>query len=191
MPVRTLSSLTSVAGISAPVGQACTHSPQATQVEAPIGSSKSNTIFSLWPRPAMPITSLTCTSRQARTQRLHWMQASRLTAIAGWLRSGAGVDRRAGKRPASIFWRLTIFQNSESGSCASALRRAGRRSAARPPSAARSWRGRSGSSPSCPASACGCSLRRARARPRSRPCRRGSCRPGDSRAWASSTDAAA
>ena len=36
----------------------------------------------------MPITSLTWTSRQARTQRLQWMQASRLTAIAGWLRSG-------------------------------------------------------------------------------------------------------
>jgi hypothetical protein len=26
---------------------------------------------------------LTCSSRQARTQRVHWMQASRLTAIAG------------------------------------------------------------------------------------------------------------
>jgi hypothetical protein len=69
--VRTLASSTKVAGMSAPVGQACTHSPQATQVEAPIGSSKSNTIFSPWPRQAMPITSLTCTSRQARTQRLH------------------------------------------------------------------------------------------------------------------------
>ena len=44
--VRTLAASTKVAGISAPVGQACTHSPQATQVEAPIGSSKSNTIFS-------------------------------------------------------------------------------------------------------------------------------------------------
>ena len=95
--VRTLASSSSVAGISAPVGQACTHSPQATQVEAPIGSSKSNTIFSPWPRPAMPMTSLTCTSRQARTQRLHWMQASRLTAIAGWLRSGGRAARR-GKR---------------------------------------------------------------------------------------------
>src|SRR5213592_890429 len=41
----------------------------------------------------MPITSLTCTSRQARTQRLHWMHASRLTAIATWLRSGAGASR--------------------------------------------------------------------------------------------------
>ena len=88
--MRTFLASTSVAGISAPVGQACTHSPQATQVEAPIGSSKSNTIFSPWPRPAMPMTSLTCTSRQARTQRLHWMQASRLTAMAGWLRSGVG-----------------------------------------------------------------------------------------------------
>jgi len=40
------------AGISAPVGQACTHSPQATQVDAPIGSSKSNTIFECSPRQA-------------------------------------------------------------------------------------------------------------------------------------------
>ena len=29
----------------APVGQAWTHSPQATQVELPMGSSKSNTIL--------------------------------------------------------------------------------------------------------------------------------------------------
>src|SRR6267142_1593994 len=35
----------------------------------------------------MPMTSLTCTSRHARTQRPHWMQASRLTRIAGWLAS--------------------------------------------------------------------------------------------------------
>ena len=117
--MRTFCAFTSDDGISAPVGQACTHSPQATQVEAPIGSSKSNTILAWWPRPAMPMTSLTCTSRQARTQRLQWMQASRLTAMAGWLRSGGGVARR-GKRPASIFWRLAIFQSSESGSCATA-----------------------------------------------------------------------
>ena len=45
----------------------------------------------------MPITSLTCTSRQARTHRLQWMQASSCTAIAGWLRSGAGAAR-CGKR---------------------------------------------------------------------------------------------
>ncbi|MNW07135.1 hypothetical protein D3C71_2036830 [compost metagenome] len=32
------------AGISAPVGQACTHSPQATQVLAPIGSAISKTM---------------------------------------------------------------------------------------------------------------------------------------------------
>ena len=112
-----------VEGISAPVGQAWTHSPQATQVDAPIGSSWSNTIFSRWPRPAMPITSLTCTSRQARTQRLHWMQASRFTAIATWLRSGSGtlIASRLGKRPASSFCRLTIFQSSESGSCATSM----------------------------------------------------------------------
>ena len=89
-------------GISAPVGQACTHSPQATQVDWPIGSSKSNTILASPPRPAMPMTSLTWTSRQARTHRPHWMQASRLTAIAGWLPSVASVSRAAGKRPVSI-----------------------------------------------------------------------------------------
>ena len=82
-------SATSRAGISAPVGQACTHSPQATQVESPIGSSMSKTIFACSPRKARPMTSLTCSSRQARTQRVHWMQASRFTAIAGCDRSGA------------------------------------------------------------------------------------------------------
>ncbi len=42
------------------------------------------------------------------------MQASRLTAIAGWLRSGGGtsIRSRLGKRPGSIFWRLAIFQSS-------------------------------------------------------------------------------
>ena len=85
--------------MSAPVGQACTHSPQATQVEEPIGSSKSKTIFSRCPRAAMPMTSLTWTSRQARTQRLQWMQASSCTAIAGWLKSSALFGRSiAGKR---------------------------------------------------------------------------------------------
>ena len=39
------------------------------------------------------MTSLTCSSRQARTQRLHWMQASRFTAIAGCERSSAGWRR--------------------------------------------------------------------------------------------------
>ena len=43
------------------------------------------------------MTSLTCSSRQARTQRVHWMQASRLTAIAGCDRSGA-TGARAGNR---------------------------------------------------------------------------------------------
>ena len=115
--MRTFLASTKVAGISAPVGQACTHSPQATQVDWPIGSSKSNTIFSLWPRPAMPMTSLTCTSRQARTQRLHWMQASRLTAMAMWLRSAAGIFSRSGKRPTSMPILSAQLQNLDCGSC--------------------------------------------------------------------------
>src|SRR5690606_30518215 len=45
-------SAVSDAGSSAPVGQACTHSPQPTHELAPIGSSMSNTIFAAAPRPA-------------------------------------------------------------------------------------------------------------------------------------------
>ena len=76
-----------VKGKRAPVGQACTHSPHATQVESPIVSSKSKTILLLAPLPAIPITSLTWTSLQARTHKLQWIQASRLTSMAGWLKS--------------------------------------------------------------------------------------------------------
>ena len=90
-----------LASISAPVGQACTHSPQATQVDAPIGSAMSKTMARSNPRPAMPITSFTCTSRQARTQRLQWMQASRFTRIATWLSSASGTRLRGpGREPA-------------------------------------------------------------------------------------------
>src|SRR5690606_33068859 len=60
-------------GSSAPVGHACTHSPHPTHVDSPIGSSKSKTIFAELPRFAYPITSLTWTSRHARTQRVHWL----------------------------------------------------------------------------------------------------------------------
>jgi hypothetical protein len=63
----------------------------------------------------MPITSLTWTSRQARTQRLQLMQASRLTDIAGWLRSIAGRSS-LGKRLAVTPILSAQFQNLESGS---------------------------------------------------------------------------
>ncbi len=74
----------------------------------PSGRRSRTRSFRRWPRPAMPMTSLTCTSRQARTQRLHWMQASRLTAMAGWLRSGGGTTilSRLGKRLGSTLCRL-------------------------------------------------------------------------------------
>src|ERR1043165_3053101 len=39
------------------------------------------------------MTSLTCSSRHARTQRVHWMQASRCTSIAGCERSSAGCGQ--------------------------------------------------------------------------------------------------
>src|SRR6516225_5707450 len=62
------------------------------------------------------MTSLTCTSRQARTHRLHWMQASRLTRIAGWL---ASLCQRsaAGKRLSTTPDLSAQCQNFESGSC--------------------------------------------------------------------------
>ena len=44
------------------------------------------------------MTSLTCTSRQARTHRLQWMHASRLTRIAGWARVGGATAGRHGNR---------------------------------------------------------------------------------------------
>ena len=101
----------------APVGHACTHSPQATQVLIPMGSSKSKTILDSAPRPAMPMTSLTWTSRQARTQRVQWMQASRLTVMAGWLASVTGAVR-AGKRRSMTSIFLAQSQNREPGACA-------------------------------------------------------------------------
>ncbi len=106
-------------GSRAPVGQAWTHSPQATQVLAPIGSPWSNTICSWWPRPAMPMTSLTWTSRQARTQRLHWMQASSCTVMAGCDQSAAGWWR-AGNRLPSTSIRPAQSHSRLPGSCASA-----------------------------------------------------------------------
>jgi hypothetical protein len=64
----------------------------------------------------MPITSFTCTSRQARTHRPHWMQASRFTRIAGWLTSGAQRSA-AGKRLAVTPVLSAQPQKREVGSC--------------------------------------------------------------------------
>ena len=66
---------------------------------------------------------------------------------------------------------------------------AGRRPEAPSPSCGRFSRGGSRYGPPCPRLGCGCSSRRARARPRSRPCRRGSCRRRGSRRCRGSTDA--
>ncbi len=62
------------------------------------------------------MTSLTCTSRQARTHRPHWMQASRLTLIAGWLLSPCQRSA-AGKRLSVTSTFSAQCQNFESGSC--------------------------------------------------------------------------
>jgi hypothetical protein len=72
--------------------------PMTSMSIASSSTARAQSRFACAPRKAYPMTSFTCSSRQARTQRPHWMQASRLTAIAGWLRSGAGRASR-GKRP--------------------------------------------------------------------------------------------
>ncbi len=58
------------------------------------------------------MTSLTCSSRQARTQRLHWIHASRFTAIAGCERSCTGWCRGA-KRGLPTFIFLAQRSSSE------------------------------------------------------------------------------
>ncbi len=73
--------------VSAPVGQAATHSPQDTQDELPIGSLRSNAMCVPKPLPLRPITSLPWMSSQARTHRSHRMQASWSTAMTGLDRS--------------------------------------------------------------------------------------------------------
>jgi hypothetical protein len=65
----------------------------------------------------MPMTSLTWTSRQARTHKPHWMQASRLTRIAGWLGSLAQRASTAGKRLPVTPTASACPQKCEVGSC--------------------------------------------------------------------------
>src|SRR5579862_5234562 len=63
----------------------------------------------------MPMTSFTWISRQARTHRLHWMQALRLTRMAGWLASGC--QRSAdGKRLCDREMKSAWLQKCEVGS---------------------------------------------------------------------------
>ena len=73
--------------VSAPVGQAATHSPQVTHEDSPIGSLRSNAIRVAYPLPLRPITSLPWMSSQARTQRSHRMHESWSTAMTGLDRS--------------------------------------------------------------------------------------------------------
>ena len=73
--------------VSAPVGQAATHSPQVTQEEAPIGSFRSKAIRVVNPLPLRPMTSLPWMSSHARTQRSQRMHASWSTAMTGLDRS--------------------------------------------------------------------------------------------------------
>src|SRR5215831_2795168 len=95
-------STVSVSGLSmrAPVGQAAMHSPHDTQLDWPIGKSLSNAIRAVEPLPARPMTSLHCTSSQARMQRSHMMQALWFTWITADETSCPGSNGRAGKRGA-------------------------------------------------------------------------------------------
>src|SRR5690348_18325167 len=79
----------SVSGLltRAPVGHEAAHSPQETQVLAPIGWFRSKAMAVAWPLPLRPMTSLDWTSSQARMQRSQRIQAWWSTAMTGEERS--------------------------------------------------------------------------------------------------------
>ncbi len=141
-------SATSRAGISAPVGQACTHSPQATQVESPIGSSMSNTIFA-------------CVAAEGQADDVVDLLVAAGAHAARALDAGVevdgdrrvrevGRDRRA-RREARLadaelrgpLVELVVARVLASPAC--------RTAAARAPASATAARARCRSSPSCPA----------------------------------------
>ena len=100
------------------MGQAWTHSPQPTQVLAPMGRSRSNTTLVPAPRKARPMTSLCWTSRQARRHSPHWMQAVWSSTMAAWLASVAGLAwDSAGKRLAPSPARPTHSASRPCGAC--------------------------------------------------------------------------
>ena len=134
------------------------------------------------------MTSLTCTSRQARTHRPHWMQASRLTRIAGWLASPCPA-LGGGKAALGDLDLVGPVPEFRIGIVRGRARRLVGDQQLHHHLLRRDRARARGSSPSCRRSACACRTPPARARPRSPPCRRGNCRPAGSPAPASSTDA--
>ena len=156
----------------------------------PSGRARSKTDRRHARAPAMPITSLTCTSRQARTHRPHWIQASRLTASQRGCLSSSGTCRSSiGKAALDTPCARPCPKGAMDLSCA--LRAlAGRRPAFRSPSCGPHWsRGLSVVTTIPSATVRECTTQPASARPRLQPYRRGSCRRGDSRALACGTDA--
>ena len=102
---------------------------------------------------------------------------------------GSGIFSRSGKRPVSIPILSAQVQNLEMGSCeVSRSRLVGHQKLEHHVARGLGAMVR-GVDLHARRRACGCSLPPARARPRSRPCRRGNCRRRDSRARANSTDA--
>src|SRR5215469_12340101 len=97
--------------VSAPVGQAATHSPQDTQDDAPIGSDRSNAMCVLKPLPLRPITSLPWMSSQARTHLSHRMHASWSTAITGLDRSTPRPEPQ-GSPSSPLTWYLSASASS-------------------------------------------------------------------------------
>src|SRR3990172_2862651 len=69
--------------VRAPVGQTAAHSPHETQLDLPIGVSRSKAIRAVYPFPVRPITSLCWISSQALTQPSHRIQAAWSTAMTG------------------------------------------------------------------------------------------------------------
>ena len=183
-------SSTRLFSISAPVGQACTHSPQATQVRRAHRVVEVEDDLLEWP------------------PRRHADDVVDLDLAAGAdaeLAVDAGVELHRHRRMAEVVGCPRAAHDGKAAVCdGDPVRPASRRrSSDRGRPRVRAGRSREARRRACArfgALGRGLNLhagrragarrrRRARARPRSRPCRRGSCRPAGSRARAGSTDA--
>ncbi len=146
----------------------------------------SNTTCTAAPRPAKPITSLCCTSRQARFAQAAGDAESSATCIAGCDRSGAGRGS-AGKRERRT---PRPFRPAREGGVGIARPGPGRSARSSSNTMRRAASARAVAvRTSMPGRGCGCRRRRGCVPPPPPPGRHGSCRPADSRGPADGTNA--
>ena len=123
---------TSSRNTSAPVGHEIMHSPQDTQLEEPIGSSRSKPICVAYPLPDRPMTWFSFTSLQARTQRSQRMHWSWSTAIRKELSSLPRASDRGVNDCAPVSGHFaSMAAGSAAGSAANSSARAPQASSSR------------------------------------------------------------